>query len=308
LAFFARDDGIINNRSGLALYACGDSTGYLLVSNPGSQSIKVYRREGDDGNPHRHGLVTTIKNAQGGFGTGLDVTSVAIDPPFPNGFLIWQNKSANQFQLYAWEDIAQNFLKICQSSALTSVEMGLLEAENHEGYVTLNWNALSNPDLLGFEIQRRTADSKYQTIGYVSQDSGADTRHFTYTDHNVNSGNFYYRLKLMLRSGFEEFSNEAQVSVPIPSNNALRQNYPNPFNPETAIRFQLSGRQRVKLTVFNLQGNEVKTLVDDILEPGYHRTRWNGRDLAGGPAASGMYFYKLDTEDFSTVRRMVLLR
>jgi len=308
LAFFARDDGIINNRSGLALYSCGDSTGYLLVANPGSQSIKAYRREGDDGNPHRHGLVTTIKNVQGEFGAGLDATSTATNAVFPKGFLIWQNKFTNQFQLYAWEDIAQDFLKACQNSGPTAVEMGLLEAESQNGYVALNWYALANPDLLGFEIQRRPANSEYQTIGYVSLERGSETRHFTYIDRDINSGDFYYRLKLIFSSGLAEFSNETQVSVPIPSMIALRQNYPNPFNPETVIRFQLSGRRRVKLTVFNLRGEEVKILVDDVLEPGYHKTRWDGRDFDGRPAASGMYFYKLNTEDYLAVRRMVLLR
>ncbi len=117
LAYFARPQDFTGNRAGLALYACGDSTGYLLVANTANNAIQVYRREGDDGDPHKHTLLTTIQNELDKAGDGIAVAHLSGVERFPNGFLIWLNKTGNNFQLYAWEDVAQNFLKICLPEA-----------------------------------------------------------------------------------------------------------------------------------------------------------------------------------------------
>jgi myo-inositol-hexaphosphate 3-phosphohydrolase len=139
LAFFAREDGIVGRRAGLALYSCTDSTGYILLSNPGSESIKIYRREGEGGDPHRHDLLATIHNANGGDGDGLDVTNYSASASFANGLLMWQNRSENRFDLFAWEDIATTSLTICSRARPTSVEVGLLESP-YPGAISLQPN------------------------------------------------------------------------------------------------------------------------------------------------------------------------
>ena len=112
LAFFAQDDGIDGNREGLALYTCKDSTGYLLVSNPGNKCIKVYPREGEAANPHSHPLITTIYNTIKKGGDGIDVTSAPVSDGFQHGLLVWHDQKAKLFRLYAWEDVAQGHLKM----------------------------------------------------------------------------------------------------------------------------------------------------------------------------------------------------
>lgn len=94
----------------------------------------------------------------------------------------------------------------------------------------------------------------------------------------------------------------------VPQSLELAQNFPNPFNPATQIPYRLNQPARVKLTVFNLLGQPVKTLVDGPQPAGSYQVGWDGTDARGNPAASGVYLYRLETGDFSHVRKMILLR
>ncbi len=97
-------------------------------------------------------------------------------------------------------------------------------------------------------------------------------------------------------------------SPSLPESFALAQNYPNPFNPTTTVAFDLPERCIVKLSVFNLLGQEIVTLVDRAFPAGSHEVIWNGRNNSGMPVASGVYFYRLETGSFTAVRKMVLLK
>lgn len=85
-------------------------------------------------------------------------------------------------------------------------------------------------------------------------------------------------------------------------------NYPNPFNPSTTIRFELPERAPVRLDIFNALGERVRTLSDGHMEAGVYEARWNGRDDAGRTVESGIYLYRLTAGDFSSMRRMVMLK
>lgn len=85
-------------------------------------------------------------------------------------------------------------------------------------------------------------------------------------------------------------------------------NYPNPFNPETTIEFNLPQAGNVNLSIYNMRGQLVSTLVNDTLKEGAHSYVWNGRDSNGNNIASGIYFYRLETNKQAITRRMVLLK
>jgi hypothetical protein len=90
---------------------------------------------------------------------------------------------------------------------------------------------------------------------------------------------------------------------------SLAQNYPNPFNPTTTVDFTVKGKTRVTLRVYNVRGQLVRTLVDDTRAPGItHHAEWDGRNDAGQTVASGVYFYRLATKEFTQTRKMVLLK
>jgi flagellar hook assembly protein FlgD len=89
----------------------------------------------------------------------------------------------------------------------------------------------------------------------------------------------------------------------------LSQNYPNPFNPSTTINFTVRERSRVSLNIYNVAGQLVRTLVNEDRAPGTtHQVAWDGRNDAGQSVSSGVYFYKLVTNDMTQTRKMVLLK
>jgi len=88
----------------------------------------------------------------------------------------------------------------------------------------------------------------------------------------------------------------------------LGQNYPNPFNPSTTIKFSLPEASYVKLEVFNILGQKVKSLLDEKKNVGIHTVVWNGENQNGEKVSSGIYFYRLETESYRSVKKMVLLR
>jgi hypothetical protein len=96
--------------------------------------------------------------------------------------------------------------------------------------------------------------------------------------------------------------------VNLPDNFSLAHNYPNPFNPETQIEYALSRNCQVKLIVYNVLGQRVKTLVDEFQTVGYKSAHWDGKDEKGKECASGVYFYRLKAGDFSESKKMILMK
>jgi len=111
-----------------------------------------------------------------------------------------------------------------------------------------------------------------------------------------------------LTSGIQLITAVEEETPLLPSGYALRQNYPNPFNPVTTINYSLPVRGHVNITIYNILGREVATLVDDIRPSGNHRVEWNGADKAGHQVASGIYLYRMSAGEFVQTRKMVLIR
>ncbi|MBI5267818.1 MAG: T9SS type A sorting domain-containing protein [candidate division Zixibacteria bacterium] len=94
----------------------------------------------------------------------------------------------------------------------------------------------------------------------------------------------------------------------LPTTYELRQNYPNPFNPSTKIQFDLPKQSHVKVTVFNVLGQAVATLVDEEMTPGKKEVTWDGNSQTGVKVSSGTYFYKIVADDFVSTKKMLLLK
>jgi beta-glucanase (GH16 family) len=89
---------------------------------------------------------------------------------------------------------------------------------------------------------------------------------------------------------------------------SLGQNYPNPFNPLTIINYQVPGSDLVNISVYNLLGKTISTLVNEVKTPGEYRTVWNGKDINGNDVPSGIYFYSIRAGNLVQVKKMVLLK
>jgi hypothetical protein len=90
--------------------------------------------------------------------------------------------------------------------------------------------------------------------------------------------------------------------------NKLFQNYPNPFNPTTTIEYTVAAPSVVDLKIYNVLGQRVRHLVNDIKQPGRYKAIWNGKSERGDPVASGVYFYRLRIGGFTDVKKMVVLK
>lgn len=93
-----------------------------------------------------------------------------------------------------------------------------------------------------------------------------------------------------------------------PFKTVLKRNYPNPFNPETTISFTLTGTDDVCITVYNISGQFVTTLINDKLSAGEHSVIWNGRDDENRQVSSGIYFYRMKSGNYTSTNRMVFLK
>ena len=96
--------------------------------------------------------------------------------------------------------------------------------------------------------------------------------------------------------------------LPLPTEFHLAQNHPNPFNPSTDISFSLPRKSRVRLEIYNLLGQQVRSLLDDELMSGQHTITFDGRDNDGQAIASGVYFYRIKTADDVRTRKMVMIK
>jgi hypothetical protein len=97
-------------------------------------------------------------------------------------------------------------------------------------------------------------------------------------------------------------------TIRLPAEASLDQNFPNPFNPTTTVRFALAEPAQVHLTVLNVRGQRVATLADGLFNAGPHTVTWDGRDATGRPAASGIYFYRLEAAGKVISKKMTLIR
>lgn len=120
---------------------------------------------------------------------------------------------------------------------------------------------------------------------------------------NTNGDSIYTTTHAMIASAADD-----DYSGALPRGYRLAQNYPNPFNPATTIEFSLPKSSHVRLTVLNVLGQKVRILADEFLTAGPHTVSWDGTDFDGSRVASGLYYYRLSTDDYSQTKEMVLVK
>ena len=122
------------------------------------------------------------------------------------------------------------------------------------------------------------------------------------------SENFPYRFKIFAGSPEYVASAMADALSLLPDEFTLRQNYPNPFNPSTTIEFTLPQPTEVSLIIYNLMGQEVRTLERGMMDTGHHSILWHGKDNRGQLVSSGVYFIRFYSPEFTASHKMVLMK
>jgi glucose/arabinose dehydrogenase len=187
---------------------------------------------------------------------------------------------------------------------IVPVELISFNATLINNKVRLDWFTSTETNNLGFEIEKSQDGVNYQTIFFISGNGTTTHRNvYNYIDESVSSGIYYYRLKQIDYDGSFLYLKTVVVDLGLPETFLLEQNYPNPFNPKTVINYQVSKKGIVTLKVFDVLGNEITTLVNEDKIAGSYSIEFDASQLT-----SGIYFYKLTAEDFSSVRKMLLLK
>ena len=191
----------------------------------------------------------------------------------------------------------------------TPVELVFFSAEVIDNKVILKWRTTTESNNFGFEIQKSTDRVNFDKIDFV-HGLGTSTRSHSYNfvDKNIPSGNYYYRLKQIDTDGSFEFSDIITAEIDLPQAFELSQNYPNPFNPETTIKYSIAKSGKVSLIIYDLLGREIKRLVDGHQDAGYYAVKWDGKDNIAELIPSGIYFIRLQTEEYFAAKKMSLMK
>ncbi len=190
--------------------------------------------------------------------------------------------------------------------------------------VTLRWRTEMEINNLGFSIYRsERKDGPFLKIGWRDSAGNSTTPHnYQFIDEAAEPGRtyYFYYIESVDTSGGREKS-PILIALPetqlpekqliAPSRTAFFQNYPNPFNPETWMPYQLAERADVKIRIFTIQGELIRTLNMGPREPGFYVSKeraayWDGRNEAGERVGSGVYLYTIQAGRFMATRRMVV--
>ena len=215
------------------------------------------------------------------------------------------------------------------TGSVTPVELVSFTAETAGRNVQLKWKTETETNNKGFEVERSQksqpeadplpaekvklaplgGSQKWQKVGFVEGNGTSTEPHsYNYTDENMMNGSYSYRLKQTDLDGSFQYSKAVDVEINSPSDYSLEQNYPNPFNPSTRIDYSVPVDSRVTLTIYNILGQKVRTLINRDMPTGSYHTDFNASNLT-----SGVYLYRIEAagvngEKYSQVKKMLLTK
>lgn len=181
--------------------------------------------------------------------------------------------------------------------------------------VQIEWTTASEWNSLGFHVYRSTdPNGPYEklTVSVIpNQGNSSSGSEYLYIDSDARAGvSYWYRIEEVNADGENTFFGPIHIhdTFAQPHSFELAQNFPNPFNNSTMIRYQLPKEAFVNLAVYDILGQKVRTLVQEEQSINYYEISWNGRNDSDQILPSGIYFMRLQTEDFVQVRRVLLLQ
>jgi hypothetical protein len=191
------------------------------------------------------------------------------------------------------------------------VELTSFSAATIGKNVKLSWNTATEINNYGFEVERSVVKGEWDKIGFVNGNGNSNSpKDYYFVDDNlpadrqgVTTGKYSYRLKQIDNDGQFEYSKTIEVDMNGVKKYELTQNYPNPFNPTTTISYILPQAGMVRLTLYNILGQEIRTLVNEVKEAGTHSINFNASDLN-----SGVYVYKIESGSFTQTKKMTLVK
>jgi len=286
---------------------------YNILSGTNNDELKVWIKTSvpnsysELGNPD----ITTI-----GYGTLIDLTifkSICIRQASGGANALIDGIRVGYGSDYssAWNDLgASATLPVTFSSfnaALTGSQT-----------VSLAWTTESESSLRGFNIYRSENNNTVDAIAVspmIAANNTSSASNYSFTDDEVSVNNtYYYWVVSTEQNGHNEWYGPCNITVngsvtpQVPTSTELYKAYPNPINTNRAnlnIECKVGTEETAMLTIYNVKGQSVKTY---NLNSGVHNVQWDGKDLNGNRCSSGVYFYRLEVNGFTEVKRMTLLK
>lgn len=219
----------------------------------------------------------------------------------------------------------------CESNP---VELSFFDAKGRSAGVDLFWETASETNNVGFHVERRAvkevhnlttgkasftcvdnttdANNPWKNVGFVAGSGNSNTTlNYKFFDADVTTGvSYQYRLRQVDASGANNFSNVVDVEFGNNASVALDNSYPNPSNGKTTFTFTVPQSSRVKLQVFDLMGNVVKNVYDNVVagQSVAYAVEWDGRGEDGVDVASGSYMYKLTVGETILSKTLTIVR
>ncbi|MFH0734009.1 MAG: endonuclease [bacterium] len=171
--------------------------------------------------------------------------------------------------------------------------------------IQLNWQTASEINNYGFEIEKKSEYTNWEKIGFITGNGNSNvTNFYTFTDKQVLPATCYYKLKQIDNDGTFKYSETIKIESGIkPDNFILYQNYPNPFNPSTVINYYVPQKNKVSLVVYDMLGKVIAELVNEEKESGLYSVNFDSNNIS-----SGVYFYTLQSGEYTKTNKMTLLR
>ncbi len=184
------------------------------------------------------------------------------------------------------------------------VELTSFTANVVNNNVMLNWVTATEINNSGFEIQRSIDNSNFIKVGFTpGNGTTTEISKYGFSDSDLENGKYYYRLRQLDFDGTFSFSDVVQADVNAELDFTLYQNYPNPFNPSTTIKYQIPVTSNVVLKVYDILGKEVATLVNETKQAGSYSVNFDANSFS-----SGIYIYKLTSNQYLQTKRMMLVK
>jgi hypothetical protein len=191
------------------------------------------------------------------------------------------------------------------------VELSSFSAVILENGIRLKWRTETEVNNYGFEVQRSTSNVQshnWQLMGFIDGYGNSNSpKNYSFTDMSSLDGKYSYRLKQIDTDGKFEYSKIIEIDLGSPINFDLKQNYPNPFNPSTTIGFSVTESSFINLSVYNSVGEKIGELVNEVKEPGIHTVEFTA-ESSTGQLASGTYIYRLQANDYTQIKKMILIK
>jgi hypothetical protein len=183
------------------------------------------------------------------------------------------------------------------------VELTSFTAEVGKDNVILRWHTATETNNFGFEVEKNNG-SGFDKISFIpGHGTTTEDQSYIYTDQKIGTGTFSYRLKQVDYDGTYKYSEVINVVIDNPGEFYLGQNYPNPFNPTTTISYSIPQDGLVTLKVYDVLGNEVKTLINEFQVAGTSEISFDGSALS-----SGVYYYQMISGEFTSIKKFILMK